>query len=83
LVKFRGYPFEEYGSVEGRIAAISSMPVSDSTYLIKVVLPEGLITNYKKKLSYHEGMGGNGEIITAHKRLIEKFIYNLIKTIGR
>ena len=34
-IKFSGYPFEEYGSVAGKISAISSVP-KDSKYLAKV-----------------------------------------------
>lgn len=82
LVKFLGYPFQEYGSVEGRIAAVSTVP-RDSNYLVKVSLPEGLTTNYGKELAYRNGMSGSGEIITANKRLIEKFIYNMRKVMSK
>lgn len=82
LIKFSGYPFQEYGSVEGKIEAVSTVP-RDSSYLVKVSLPEGLTTNYGKELAYRNGMSGSGEIITANKRLIEKFIYSMRKALGK
>lgn len=82
LVKFSGYPFQEYGSVQGKIAAVSNVP-RDSSYLVKVSLPKGLTTNYGKELTYRNGMSGSGEIITANKRLIEKFIYNMRKALNK
>ncbi|GAA4309935.1 HlyD family secretion protein [Compostibacter hankyongensis] len=81
LIKFAGYPFEEYGSVNGRISAISNVPL-DSGYLVKVFLPEQLKTNYNKELAYREGMSGSGEIITENRRLIENFFYNIRKALG-
>ena len=41
LLKFQAYPFQQYGSVAGKIDHISASP-SDSGYLAKVILPEGL-----------------------------------------
>jgi hypothetical protein len=44
LLKFASYPFQEYGSVKGKIAFISHIP-ADSNYLAKVVLIDGLNNN--------------------------------------
>ncbi len=83
VIKFNGYPFQEYGSVKGKIKAISSVP-KDAKYLVEISLPDGLKTNYGKKLSYREGMSASADIVTANRRLIEKFIYKLRKTaLGR
>ncbi len=83
VIKFNGYPFQEYGSVKGKIKAISSVP-KDAKYLVEISLPDGLKTNYGKKLSYREGMSASADIVTANRRLIEKFIYKLRKaSLGR
>lgn len=78
IIKFAGYPFEEYGSVRGRIAHISNVP-KGADYLVKVALDNGLRTDFGKELEYREGMAATGEIITADNRLIEKFVYNVRK----
>lgn len=80
-IKFSGYPFQEYGSVTGRIAAISSVP-KDSKYLAKITLPDGLKTNYGRVLTYRDGMSATGDIVTANRRLIEKFIYRIRKSVN-
>lgn len=80
-IKFSGYPFQEYGSVTGRIAAISSVP-KDSKYLAKITLPNGLKTNYGRVLTYRDGMSATGDIVTANRRLIEKFIYRIRKSVN-
>ncbi len=80
LVKFQGYPFEEYGAVEGKIATIAQLPSSDNTNFIATVkLPNGLRTNFNKQLSYKIGMTASAEIITEDLRLIERLFYQIRK----
>jgi HlyD family secretion protein len=81
LMKFPSYPSQEYGSVKGRIEYIKNIPV-DSGYLARVILPYGLITNYKKTIFFKEGLVAQAEIITEKKRLSDRFMNgfkNLIK----
>ncbi len=80
LLKFPSYPFEEYGSVKGVVDFISNIP-TDSGYLAKVTLPQNLHTNYKKQVQYREGLQAKGDIITKNMRLLERFYYNLKKSI--
>jgi multidrug resistance efflux pump len=75
-LKFSSYPAQEYGSVEGQIGEIKKIP-TDSGYLAKVLLPKGLRTNYNKQLFFVEGMVAQAQIITAKRRLAEKFIGGL------
>ncbi len=82
LLKFQAYPYEQYGAVVGKIDYINSTP-SDSGYLAKVSLPEGLVTNYKKPLQYHNGLFAQADIITENMRLLERFYYNLVKQVKR
>lgn len=81
LLKFPSYPAQEFGSVKGKIEYIKNIP-SDSGYLAKVSLPEGLVTNYKKTILFTEGLMAQAEIITEKKRLSDRFMSgfkNLIK----
>jgi len=82
LLKFQAYPFEQYGSVIGKIDYINTVP-SDSGYLAKVILPEGLITNQKKPLKYSHGLFGQAEIIAEDMRLLERFYYNISRQLKR
>jgi len=76
LLKFKAYPFAEFGSVFGKISFISKIP-NDSGYLAKVTLPNGLTTNYKKQIQFKDGLIADGEIITDDSRLLKKFFYSL------
>ena len=71
LLKFSSYPAQEYGSVKGRIEYIKNVP-SDSGYLAKVSLSEGLVTNYKKTIIFQEGLVAQAEIITEKKKLSDR-----------
>ena len=82
LLKFPSYPFQEYGSIKGRIDFISHIP-SDSGYLAKVVLTNGLTTNHRKQIQYRDGLTADAEIITRPMRLLERFYYNIIKAAKR
>jgi HlyD family secretion protein len=85
LVKFQGYPFEEFGAVEGKIATIAQLPSLDNTtgqpsaFIATVKLPNGLKTNFNKQLSYKIGMTASAEIITEELRLIERLFYQIRK----
>lgn len=82
LVKLQGYPFEEYGAVEGIIQYISPIPTPDNQgFLAVVTLPRGLKTNANKQLTYKNGMQASAEIITEDIRLIERIFYQLKRTI--
>ncbi|MEJ7678496.1 MAG: HlyD family efflux transporter periplasmic adaptor subunit [Segetibacter sp.] len=82
LLKFSSYPSQEFGSVTGKLDFISAIP-TDSGYIAKIILPDGLITNYNKEVQYREGLTANAEIITKNMRLIERLYYNLRKEVQR
>jgi multidrug efflux pump subunit AcrA (membrane-fusion protein) len=82
LLKFSSYPYEEYGSLNGRIDFISTIP-TDSGYLAKVILTNGLTTIYNKPIQYREGLQAQGEIITQNMRLSKRFYYNIVKKIRK
>ncbi len=75
LLKFQAYPYQEFGSVNGRIEFISNIP-SDSGYLTKLTLPKGLVTNYNKIIQYRTGLSMQADIITDKRRLLERFFSN-------
>ncbi len=82
LLKFPSYPFQEYGSVKGKIDFISNIS-TDSGYLAKVVLQQGLNTNYNRQVQFRDGLLAQGEIITKDMRLLERFYQNVIKQVRK
>ncbi len=79
LLKFPSYPFQEFGSVSGKIDFISNIN-TDSGYLAKVSLPNGLNTSYKKQVQFRDRLQAQGEIITQDIRLLQRFYQNITKT---
>lgn len=79
LLKLPSYPFQEYGAVEARLDFISSI-ATDSGYAAKVILNNGLKTNYNKSVQYRDGLIAQGEIITDDLKLSDRLI-NSVKQI--
>ena len=76
LLKLPAYPYQQFGSVTGKLDFISAIP-TDTGYLAKVLLPNGLQTNYKKQVQYHEGLSAQAEIITEDLKLSERLLNQL------
>ena len=76
LLKFDSYPFMQYGYVNGTLTFISNIP-SDSGYISKINLTNGLETNYKKPIIFREGLKATAEIITDDMSLLERFFYKI------
>ncbi len=80
LLKLSAYPFEEFGNINGKIDFISNIS-TDTGYIARVILPDGLTTNYKKQIQFREGLTAQGEIITSDLRLLQRIYYNIIKQV--
>ena len=79
ILKLPAYPFQEFDWIIGRLDFIAKIP-TDSGYVGRVLLPNGLLTNYKKQIQYHEGLIAKAEIITEDLKLSDR-IFNGIKSI--
>jgi HlyD family secretion protein len=79
LVRFSGYPYQEYGSVYGEVEYFSDFPVRDSLFFAKVTFPDGLETSYGQTIPPRNGMLGQAEIITQDMRLLERVYNNITK----
>lgn len=84
IIKLDNYPYMEYGSVEGIVSTISLISKqqqaatgSVDTYLVGISLPQGLHTNYGKKLDFRYEIKGQADIIVNDRRLIERLFDNL------
>jgi multidrug efflux pump subunit AcrA (membrane-fusion protein) len=76
LLKLNAYPYREFGIIKAKLDFISSIP-TDSGFVAKVILPNGLLTNYKKQLHYTEGLSAQAEIITEDLQLSDRFFNEL------
>lgn len=78
LVKFPSYPSEEYGSLIGRVEAISPI-ASDTAFQLRISFPSGLRTTSGYVLPFRNGLTASGEILTDDKRLIDRLTGELKK----
>ncbi len=82
LIRFNGFPFEEFGSVTGKVESISAIS-REENHIVRISLPNGLKTNYQKELNFSQEMQGSAQIITEDLRLIERFFYQIRKYISQ
>jgi multidrug efflux pump subunit AcrA (membrane-fusion protein) len=80
ILKFPSYPYQEYGSLNGKIDFISSIPSADG-YVANVALGNALNTTHQKRVHFREGLVAQGEIVTKDMRLLERFYYNTLSQI--
>ncbi len=80
-VRINNYPDQEFGFLSGKVNNISEIPDKDGNYFIEITFPNGLITNYGKRLPPSKQMSGTAQIIIRDIRLLERFIQPLEKVI--
>ncbi len=78
VIKFDSYPFQEYGIVEGLVVSKALLPKDKNNISVRVSLPNGLKTTYKKELRFDQQMQGAAEIITEERRFAERMFEKLI-----
>ncbi|MBY0477004.1 MAG: HlyD family secretion protein [Chitinophagaceae bacterium] len=82
LIRLQGYPSEQFGYIKGKVSYISNLPNRNDSFLIKVDLPNGLVTNQQKHLFFRNNLLAYGEVITENRRLFERFtgkLYDMMK----
>jgi hypothetical protein len=68
-IKLAGFPFMEYGYIQGRVRTISLVP-EKKNYIVEIELPNGMVSNYSEKLKFVHEMEGVAEIKIKDARLI-------------
>lgn len=81
-VRLANFPDTEYGYIMGKVETVSSIPDQESNYYLEISFPQGLLTNYQKKLPQTKTMVGMAEIIVRDKRLIEHLIEPIEKMVN-
>nr|MCU0340844.1 HlyD family secretion protein [Spirosomataceae bacterium] len=82
IVKLNSYPFEQFGTVRGRLSYISDLP-RDSTYWARVTFPQGLKTSNQRTVPFRNGLLATAEIITEDRSLFEQFFYEFLRVFQR
>lgn len=80
ILKLEAYPYAEYGIIDGKLDYISPIN-SHGLFLAKISFPNGLKTSYNKQIEYRVGLLAKGEVITKELTLLERFYYNIVKSI--
>lgn len=76
-IKLDGYPYLEYGMVEGVVQSVSSGSL-DKGYPAIVSLPKGALTSYNEKLNFERDLTGIAEVITEDMTLLQR-LFNPLK----
>lgn len=71
VVKFKSYPFPEFGAVIGKVSRKGKVPI-DGKIPIEVTFPEGLKTTTGRIIETGREMPGKAEIIMDRKRFITR-----------
>jgi len=82
IVKLPSYPYQEFGSLRGRVATIAEFS-RDSTFLVNVRFPNGLRTSSQKQIRFRNGMTATGEIVTDERRILERVFMEFLRLTGR
>ena len=72
-IKLSGFPYMEYGTLQGTVEAISLMPEGNN-YTVDIALPRELTTNTGKILNFTGELSGQAEIVTDDRSLFERIL---------
>lgn len=82
LLRFEGYPTEDFGVVKASVESIGKLP-SEHNCRVYLSLPNPLTTTQKATISPGFGMRGTAEIIVDNPRLLERMIQPLKMILDR
>ena len=81
-IRLTAYPYKEYGIIRGSVIS-KTIAESGNSVELTVRLPDGLVTNYDRKLEYFRNMQGDADIITGKQRLLQIIIDPLIRLFAK
>ena len=84
-VKISTFEFQKYGFLKGEVIGISKDSFQDDNfgwvYEVKIGLEKDFLEKEQKKFFIQSGMDGSAEIIIGERRVINFFIYPLVKNL--
>lgn len=79
IIRLDAYPYEEFGSVLGKLESMSAVPTKERFYPAKINLPNGLMTTFDNELRFDQQMTGIAEIISKDRKFIERILDQFLK----
>ncbi|RBL91136.1 HlyD family efflux transporter periplasmic adaptor subunit [Chitinophaga flava] len=80
LIKLAAYPYEEYGTLSGKIVSRSEVPM-DSTFSLEIkLIHDSLQTSLHKVIPLQAQMDGSGEIFTENKNILQRLFEKVYKS---
>ncbi len=84
IIKLANYPFEEWGSLKGKIAHISEVPKQgEQAFYTLYIEVDGLQTSYGKEIVFKQEMQGSAEIVIEELTVMQRIFYQLRKIFTR
>ena len=79
IIKLDNYPYQEWGSLKGRVNTISSVPKKDINMFVYNVYIEikDLNSSFDKELEFKQEMQGVADIILEELTVSERILYKL------
>ncbi|PSL44650.1 HlyD family secretion protein [Chitinophaga niastensis] len=74
-IRLDGYQESIYGTLQGKIVAISDVPADNNLYLAKVALFPNKHNTGEKMIGLHPGAAGNAEIITGRESMFARAFF--------
>lgn len=78
-IRLDNYPDQEFGYIRGKVKSISPAPTEEGMYVVEIILPEGMKTNYGKQLPVSRELKGTAEIVLADRNVLERLLAPLRK----
>ena len=76
-IRLDDYPYQEFGTLQGRVESVSAFSGRGGERLVLVALPAGLKTSSGKSILFATEMSGSADVITEDLRLLDRFFYKL------
>lgn len=79
-IRLDGYPYREFGSVQGKVQNISLVPQPDG-FQVYLQVPDPLVTSYGDTIPFQQGMQATANIVTEERRLLARIfdrLYSLV-----
>lgn len=81
IISLDDFSPEEFGTIKANIQVLPSIQ-SGGQYVVILKLPDGLVTNFRKKIVLKEGMTGSIKVITNNISLINHLFFQLKKALN-
>jgi hypothetical protein len=71
IIRLDGYPYQEFGVLNGEIRRIAVVP-AEQGYELEIAVPEDLKTSYGNPVLFRQEMQGVARIVTEKRSLLDR-----------